>query len=117
VPCAFCFSLLTTLISPRFSLFSDLEFFQKNKNKEGTLPVADADGDEEDDADGDEVDLVEALGQARHGDAPLALRVHAHRRAEVRREAARHGGVGEDVLHDQVRASQERRELPCCQDS
>ena len=48
-----------------------------------------------------------------HGDPPLAGRVHAHRRAQVRREAARHGGVGEDVLHDQVRPRQERRQLPC----
>ena len=76
-------------------------------------PVANADGDEEDDGDGDEIDLVESLGQALHDDPPLARRVHADRRAEVRREAARHGGVGEDVLHDQVRPRQERRELPC----
>ena len=76
-------------------------------------PVADADGDDEDDADGDEVHLVEPLRQARHGDPPLAGRVHADRRAQVRREASRHGGVGEDVLHDQVRPRQERRELPC----
>lgn len=77
------------------------------------VPVADADGDEEDDPDGDEVDLVEAVGEARHGDPPLAGRVHADRRAHVRREAARHGGVGEDVLHDQVRPRQERSEFPC----
>ena len=73
------------------------------------LPVADADGDEEDDADSDKVNLVEALGEAWHGDPPLARRVDAHRCAEVRREAPRHGGVGEDVLHDQVRPCQERR--------
>ncbi|GJM87966.1 hypothetical protein PR202_ga03977 [Eleusine coracana subsp. coracana] len=66
-----------------------------------------------DDSDGDEVDLVEPFRQARHGDPPLARRVDADRRAEVRREAARHGGVGEDVLHDQVRARQERSKLPC----
>lgn len=76
------------------------------------VPVADADGDEEDDADGDEVNLVEALGEAWHGDPPLARRVDAHRCAEVRREAPRHGGVGEDILHDQVRPGQERRQLP-----
>jgi hypothetical protein len=79
---------------------------------ETELPVANADGDDEDDGDGDEVDLVEPAGQARHGDPPLAGRVHADRRAQVRREAACHGGVGEDVLHDQVRPCQERRELP-----
>ena len=76
-------------------------------------PVADADGDEEDDADGDEVHLVEPLRQPRHGDPPLAGRVDADRRAQVRREAPRHGGVGEDVLHDQVGPRQESRELTC----
>ena len=92
------------------SLTSD---YTSNSSQHSNRPVADADGEQEDDADGDEVHLVEPLGQARHGDPPLAGRVHADRRAEVRREAARHGGVGEDVLHDQVRPRQERRELPC----
>jgi hypothetical protein len=76
-------------------------------------PIADGDEEQEDDADGDKVHLVEHLGQARHGDPALVGRVHAHHRAEVRREATRHDGVGEDVLHDQVRSRQERRELPC----